>query len=174
MAAQTVRARGFCLVELTIGLCVASFIAATATMSLAAAGIAMRRHLVTSRDEDRAWLALAAIARDLESANEWRMCSEASDCPRKAMAREYRAPALLAGSIGWLVADELRRCVEDCQTYVDGVAALDVTADLPATDGLTDRQPFLQRHGTDVRAIEVTVTMRDGRRFSRVVLRGTA
>lgn len=168
------KARGFSLVELTVGLCVASFVAAAATMSLGAAGIAMKQHLVKSRIEDRAWLALAAIVRDLDATTTWRMCTEARDCPQKAMAREYAVPVLLAGDIGWLVADELRRCAGSCETLVDGVAALDIVADVPVSGGLIDRQPFLQRHGSDVRAIEVTVRMHDGRRFSRVVVRGGA
>jgi hypothetical protein len=69
------------------------------------------------------------------------------------------------------VADELRRCDSVCQTYVDGVASLEVVADIPGHAGLTDRRPFLQRHGDGVRALEITVTLRDGRRFSRVVSR---
>jgi hypothetical protein len=169
MAARPLSIGGFSLVELMVGVCVASTIAAMAAISLAAAGIAVGRHLITSRSEDRAWLALAAIVRDLEGATEWGMCTEARDCPQKKMSLEYNVPVLLAGQIGWLVADELRRCDKDCQAYVDGVASVEVTADIPAGDGLTHRQPFLQRHGSAVRALEVTLTMRDGRRFSRAV-----
>lgn len=169
MDARSVRILGFSLVELTVGLCVASTIAALAAMSMAAAGIAVGRHVVTSRSEDKAWLALAAIVRDLEGATTWHMCTEARDCPQKKMSLEYNVPVLLADQIGWLVADDLRRCDEDCQTFVDGVESLEVTADIPAGDGLTDRQPFLQWHGSAVRALEVTLSMRDGRRFSRAV-----
>lgn len=171
MACQIVRARGFSLVELSVGLCIASIVAVMATMSLAAAGIALQRHLIASRDEDRAWLALAAIVRDLQLADEWHMCTEARDCPKKAMAREYDMPALLAGNVAWLVADELRRCDNVCQTYVDGVASLEVIADIPAHEGLTDRRPLLQWHGDRARALEITVTLRDRRRFSQVVSR---
>jgi prepilin-type N-terminal cleavage/methylation domain-containing protein len=169
VANRTLRSRGFSLIELMAALGVASIVAVLATMSLAAASVAVRRHLVTSAFEDRAWLALAAIARDLESVNEWHMCTEARDCPKKKMAREYGMPVLVAGDIGWLVADELRRCDEGCQTYVDGVTALEVIADVAAGDGLTHRLPFLQLHEKGVRALEVSLTMRDGRRFSRVV-----
>ncbi|APG05295.1 hypothetical protein BJI69_16240 [Luteibacter rhizovicinus DSM 16549] len=165
------RGDGFSLVELMVGLAVASIVAAAATVSLVAAGSAARRHLVMSRDEDRARLALAAIVRDLEAAAAWHMCTEARDCPQKTMAREYNTPVLLAGSIGWLVADELRRCDTACQTYVQGVIHLEVVADLPDTDGLVERQPFQQRHGAGARAIEITLTMRDGRHYSRVVSR---
>lgn len=174
MAARTVKVRGFSLVELMVGLCVASLIATVATMSLAAAAVVMQRHLVASRDEDRAWLALTAMVRDLHAAGAWRMCTEARDCPEKAMAREYRMPVLLAGDVGWLVAGELRRCDSECQTFVDGVAALEVIADVPTADNLVDREPFQQRHGMHVRALELTLTMRNGRRFSRVVTRGKA
>lgn len=170
MGDRALRNEGFSLVELTVGLGVASIIATLATMSMAAAGITVGRHLLASRAEDKAWLALAAIARDLESAATWGMCTEARDCPHKSMSREYNVPVLLADPIGWLVAaDVLRRCDQTCQTYVDGVASLEVVADIPAGDGLTHRQPFLQRHGSDVRALEVTLEMRDGRRFSRAV-----
>lgn len=171
MARQTVRGDGFSLVELMVGLAVAAIVAAAATVSLVAAGSAARRHLVTSRDEDRARLALAAMVRDLEAATAWRMCTEARDCPQKTMAREYDMPVLLAGSIGWLVSDELKRCDTNCQTYVQGVDHLEIVADLPGPDGLVQRQPFQQRHEASARAIEITVTMRDGRRYSRVVSR---
>ena len=170
MDCRALRMQGFNLVELTVGLCVASIIATLAAMSMAAAGVAVGRHLSVSHSEDKAWLALAAIVRDLENAATWAMCTEARDCPHKEMARDYNVPVLLADRIGWLVAaDDLRRCDKDCQTYVDGVASLDVVADIPAGDGLTHRQPFLQWHGSDVRALEVTLEMRDGRRFSRAV-----
>lgn len=171
MGHRALRAQGFSLVELTVGLCVASIIAALTAMSLAAAGIAVGRHLMTGRSEDKAWFALAVIVRDLEAATTWGMCTEARDCPQKKMSLEYNVPVLLAGRIGWLVAGDLRRCDEDCQTYVDDVASLEVTADIPAGDGLTHRQPFLQWHGTAARALEVTLAMRDGRRFSRAVSR---
>jgi prepilin-type N-terminal cleavage/methylation domain-containing protein len=170
MGDRVLRIQGFSLVELTVGLCVASIIATLAAMSMAAAGVAVGRHLLASRSEDKAWLALAAIVRDLENAAAWAMCTEARDCPHKQMAREYNAPVLLADRIGWLAAaDDLRRCDRECLTFVDGVASLEVVADIPAGDGLTHRQPFLQRHGSDVRALEVTLEMRDGRRFSRAV-----
>jgi hypothetical protein len=172
MGRRALRIQGFSLVELTVGLCVASIIAALAAMSLAAAGIAVGRHLITSRSEDRAWLALAAIVRDLEAATQWGMCTEARDCPQKKISLEYNVPVLLADQIGWLVADELRRCARDCQAFVDGVESLEVTADIPVSGGLTHRQPFMQRHGSTVRALEVTLAMRDGRRFSRAVSHG--
>jgi hypothetical protein len=173
MATRALRTHGSSLIELTVGLCVASMVAAVATISLAATGIATKRHLVTSRDEDRAWLALAAIASDLEKVEEWHMCTEARDCPQKAMAREFRGPALIAGDVAWLVSDELRRCVERCDVYVDGVSSLRVIADVPAGAGRVDREPFQQRHDTGVHAVEVVLTMRDGRHFSRVVSRRT-
>jgi len=165
------KSRGGTLVELTVGLCVASLVALMATTSLAAAGIALQRHLVESRYEDAAWFALAAIVRDLEAAREWRMCTEARDCSKESAAGKYGMPMLLADNIGWLVADELRRCDESCSTYVEGVTSLEVLADIPAGGGLTSRQPFVQWHANAARALEVTVTMRDGRRFSRVVSR---
>jgi prepilin-type N-terminal cleavage/methylation domain-containing protein len=171
MAVRALRRRGFSLVELMVGLCVASIVAVLATTSLTAAGIALQRHLVASRTEDRAWSALAAIVRDLKRASVWQMCTEARDCPKKKIAREYAMPALVAGDVGWLVADELRRCDKDCQTYVDGVMSLEVVADIAVTDRLTARQPLLQRHAGRARALEITLTMRDGRRFSRVVSR---
>ncbi|HVI54876.1 MAG TPA: hypothetical protein VM621_07475 [Luteibacter sp.] len=173
MAADAVRPRGHTLVELAIGLCVASIVALMATTSLMTAGLVLRHHLTTRRTEDDAWLALAAIARDLEAAKTWGMCSEARDCPRKSLSHEYNVPALLAGEVGWLVADELRRCTRSCTTFVAGVASLEVMADLRGADGLTDRRPFLQWHGDRAHALEVIVTMRDRRRFSRVVSRPT-
>lgn len=171
MAVQGMRRRGGTLVELMVGLCVASLVALMATTSLAAAGIAVRRHLIGSRYEDSAWFALAAIARDLETGNEWRMCTEARDCSYNSAARKYGMPMLLAGNVGWLVSDELRRCDKACDTYVEGVVSIEVIADIPADGGLKSRLPFLQWHGNAATALEVTVTMRDRRRFSRVVSR---
>lgn len=174
MALRTLRSRGVSFVELMVGLCIASIVAVMATTSLAAAGVALQRHLGASRIEDRAWLALAAIVRDLEAASGWHMCTEARDCAKKKMARQYAMPALVAGDVSWLVADELRRCERDCQTYVDGVMSLEVVADVIASDGLTVRRPLLQWHGGSARALEITLTMRDHRRFSRVVSRGVS
>jgi len=171
MALQPLRRRGSTLVELTVGLCVASLVALMATTSLAAAGIAWHRHLVASRYEDRAWLALAAIVSDLEAGREWRMCTEARDCSQKDVARKYSMPMLLAGKVGWLMADELRRCDEACDTYVEGVASIDVIADIVTRDGLTSRRPLLQWHDDSAVVLEVILTMRDRRRFSRVVSR---
>jgi len=51
------------------------------------------------------------------------------------------------------------------------VASIEVIADIPTDDGLKSRMPFLQWHGNAATALEVTVTMRDRRRFSRVVSR---
>jgi hypothetical protein len=174
VAVRLLKHQGSSLVELTVGLCVASVVAAMAMTSLAAAGFAARRHLVNSRDEDRAWLALAAIARDLQAAAEWHVCTEARDCPQKAMSGEYRVSALVAGDIAWLVSGQLRRCARRCDPYVNGVSSLSVFADIPAGEGLVDRQPFQQKHGSDVSAVEIVVTMGDGRHFSRVVSRPKA
>src|ERR1700754_2245070 len=171
VALQGMRRRGSTLVELTVGLCVASLVALMAATSLGAAGIAWHRHLASSRYEDRAWLALAAIVSDLETGSEWRMCTEARDCSQKSAARKYSMPMLLAGKVGWLVADELRRCDKACETYVEGVAAIEVIADMVTSDGLTTRRPFLQWHDDSAVGLEVILTMRDHRRFSRVVSR---
>lgn len=171
MALQGMRRRGGTLVEMTVGLCVASLVALMATTSLGAAGIAWQRHLVSRRYEDRAWLALAGIVRDLEAGREWRMCTEARDCPQKNVARTYSMPMLVAGNVGWLVADELHRCDKVCDTYVEGVASIEVLADIVTSDGLTFRRPFLQWHDDSAVVLEVILTMRDSRRFSRVISR---
>lgn len=171
MALRIVKPRGFCLIELVVASCVACIVAAMATVSLAAAGVTVHRHLVTSRTEDRAWLALAAIVRDLEAARSWQRCTEARDCPAKDIARAYDEPVLVAGRIGWLVTRNLYRCDAVCEVFIEDVEALDIIADLPAGDGLIIRQPFQQRHGDAATALQVTLRMRDGRRFSRVVSR---
>jgi hypothetical protein len=173
MALPGVNARGFSLVELMVGWCVASIVAVMATTSLAAGAVAWQRHRVASRTEDQAWLALAAIARDLDRASQWRMCTEARDCPTMKISHRYDMPALVASGVGWLLADALRRCEDDCHAFVDGVASLEVIADMP-TEGLTHRQPFLQRHEGHAQALEITLRMHDGRHFSRVVSRPAA
>lgn len=169
--------RGFTLVELTIGMAIGAAIASMALTSLAAGGMLFRRLSLSARYEDSAWFALGAIARDFEASGTWRTCSEARDCPRSDIAARYRAPVFIAGNVGWLLQDGLRRCDTGCETVASHIVAFEVTADLPharsigAGTDLTDRRSFLQWHGSDVRALEFTVRVQDGRRFTRVVSR---
>jgi len=162
--------RGFTLVESMVSLCVGSLVAAMALTSLSAGGLLVRHLALASRDEDRAWLALAAIAADFEANASWRTCAEARDCPHKHVARTYRVPVFLAGGIGWLAQDGLRRCDVDCQVVEASVRRLDVVADMGA-GGLVYRQPFIPWHGRRSRALAFTVTLADGRRFTRIVAR---
>jgi prepilin-type N-terminal cleavage/methylation domain-containing protein len=169
--------RGFTLVELTVGMAIGGFIAAMALTSLAAGGALFRRLAMSARCEDHAWFALSAMARDFEASGSWHSCTEARDCPGADISARYRVPVFIAGNVGWLLQDGLRRCGTGCDTVASDIVALEVLADISylATNGgptdLTRRRPFLQRHGSDVRSLEFTVTVADGRRFTRVVSR---
>lgn len=162
---------GFTLIEVLVGTCVAVIVAAITLTALTAAGLLARRVVAASQCEDRAWFALAAIARDFEAAGPWLTCTEARDCPSLQLPSHYRAPVFMAGDIAWLLQDGLRRCDGRCTTIIAAVDSLEVVADVPGAGGLVRRERFLQRHGATARALEFTLTMKDRRRFTRVVSR---
>ena len=72
--------RGMSLIELLVAMAVASLVAAMAATALSIAGVAAARHSVARRQDDAAWLALAAMARDLTAAEVWTGCTGHSDC----------------------------------------------------------------------------------------------
>lgn len=165
-------ARGMTLIELLVGLAVASLVAIVATTGLSATGMAMQKHGNASRTSDAAWMALDAIVADLRRADSWQMCTEARDCrQRPGKRKRYNVPMLVVGDVEWLVQGGLRRCAESCDEFIEGVIRMDVVADIPTKGGLNARGPLYERHGTTPATIEVILTMADRRRFSRVVRR---
>ncbi|WP_291780614.1 hypothetical protein [Luteibacter sp.] len=103
------------LVELLVGLAVASLVAIIVMTGLSAMGATHRRGLAARRSDDEAWLALAAIAADKE-------CRDTTTCHKR-----------------WRVDDGLAYCREHCQPYTNGVASLDVLTDGGSPETLTIR-----------------------------------
>jgi prepilin-type N-terminal cleavage/methylation domain-containing protein len=166
--------RGMTLIELLVGLAVASLVAVVVTTGLGAMGMAMQKHARMLATRDAAWMALDAMVADLRRAATWRVCSEARECDAREERRSaYRVPMLLAGDVDWLVQDGLRRCMKQCDVFIEGVVAMVVSAEVERRDGTLQRTRFHQHHGTSPRTIEVALTMSDGRIFSRVVHRAT-
>lgn len=161
--------QGSSLVELLVSLAVAGMVAAVVATGAGAAGMAARRHLDRVQHEDAARMALAVLADDLAASSQWRACTEARDCNLTARHRPYRSYLLHTDTADWLVGDGLRRCVTRCDSLVDGILRLEVTADLPADAGKVRRVPLLQWHEDSARLLEVAVVLADGRRLSRVV-----
>lgn len=161
---------GATLVELLVGLAVAGIVVVVTTTALGAAGVAARRHAQAVSGEDAAWDALAVMVDDLRASSVWQACTEARDCAViKRADTTYRSYVLHTARADWLLADTLRRCTGKCDQFVQGVRSFDVLADIEDAAGVVSRVPFFERHGDTARAVEVSITLDDGRRFSRVV-----
>lgn len=161
--------RGMSLTELMVGLAVASLVAAIALTALSMAGIAAARQRAAAGAADLAWLALAAIARDLRESQHWEGCIDSTACTERA---SYRATSVLRlGHAMWFVEDGLRRCPtgKPCEKYLDGVIAIGFIADVPDGKGRIRREPFSKEHGTGIRSIEVVLSMKGGRRYARAI-----
>ena len=168
---------GATLIECLVGLGVAAIVATVAMVSLSMAGIASMRHATRMRSGDAAWLALAAIARDLADASRWEGCDGTIACTA---ATSHRGPAALVVTIGgtqvsWFSEDSsLVRCDATCETYLTGVARASFLADVPRRDGNVRRTWLAAAHENRALAIEVRLTMTNGRSFARVVGRRRA
>lgn len=161
--------RGMSLPELLVGLAVASMVAAIALTALSLAGLAAARQRAAAGTADSAWLALAAIARDLRESTHWEGCIESTACTGRA---SHRATSVLRlGHAMWFVEDGLKRCPKGkpCETYLDGVIAAEFIADVHDDEGGVRRKPFSEEHGTGIRSIEVILSMKGGRRYARAI-----
>jgi len=168
---------GATLIELLTGLAVAAIVAAIALVSLSMAGIAAARHAARIRSDDGAWMALAAIARDVDTARAWKGCDESIACTA---ATSHRGPAALVILIGkqevsWFSENgALVRCDAVCDRYLTGVARASFLADIPKA-GVGMRRTWLaEAHTSAATTIEVRLAMTSGRSFSRVVGRSHA
>jgi hypothetical protein len=161
---------GATLVELLVGLAVAGVVVVVTSTALGAAGAAARRHAQAVSGEDAAWEALAVMVDDLRGSLVWKACTEARDCDSTSRADTiYRSYVLHTERADWLLADTLRRCTDRCDEFMQGVRSFEVLADIADPTGTVRRVPFYQRYGDIARAVELTITLHDGRRFSRVV-----
>ncbi|URL59921.1 type II secretion system protein [Luteibacter flocculans] len=176
--------RGMSLIELLVGLAVASLIAAGAATALSIAGMAAARHSVARRQNDAAWLALAAIARDLRVAEVWTGCQGNSDCAARpahpaasalVVSREGFANGESAWRVEWMADGDLWRCEkEQCDKYLPGVATAWFYADVLDIDCTMHRKTLTDRIRGDPLAIEIVLWMRDRRRYMRTVARPAA
>jgi prepilin-type N-terminal cleavage/methylation domain-containing protein len=162
------RCKGMSLIELLVGLAVASMVAAIALTSLSMAGIASARQLSAARTHDSAWFALTAIARDLQRSQEWNGCIDSTTCTERASRRA--TSVLRLEHAMWFVEGALNRCPTDkpCEKYLDDVVAAEFIVDVPDRKGGLRHESLAKKHGARVRAIEVVLSTSDGRRYSRV------
>ena len=146
--------RGMSLIELIVGLGVASMVAAIALTALSMAGAAVARKLAAVRADDSAWLALAAVARDLRGSEKWDGCEGSPTCTQRPSHRAHAA--LLLNHATWFAEDGLKRCPKDrrCDTYLEGITAIEFVARFPVADG---------------RTLEVVLWTRDGGRYARTM-----
>ena len=169
------------LIELLVAMAVASLVAAMAATALSIAGVAAARHSVARRQDDAAWLALAAMARDLTAAEVWTGCTGHSDCAARpahpaASALVVSSAASAVGAqpwrVEWLADGDLWRCeTKQCDRYLAGVGTAWFQADV-LDNGCTMRRRMLSERMTgDPVAIEITLRTRDGRRYARTVSR---
>lgn len=168
---------GSTLIELLTGLAVAAIVATIALVSLAMAGVATARHAARIRSDDGAWMALAAIARDLDAASVWKGCNESIVCTA---ATSHRGPAALVVTIdkkdvSWFSeSGALVRCDPTCDSYLTGVARASFLADVPGPGTGMRRTWLAEAHDDRATTIEVRITMTSGRSFARVVGRPRA
>lgn len=168
---------GATLIELLTGLAVAAIVAAIALVSLTMAGMATARHAARIRSDDGAWMALAAIARDLDAASAWKGCIESIVCTAATSHRGAAALVVLIGKqhVAWFSENgALVRCDPTCDRYLIGVARASFLADVPQPGTGTRRTWLAEAHEGRATAIEVRLTMTSGRSFSRVVGRSRA
>lgn len=97
--------RGMTLVELLVGMVVASLVATVVVTGLSSLGRGHARGVAARRDEDTAWLVLAAVARD-------------ADCVDVASCRTH-----------WLLDGALKHRDAQAQPYADGIASIDFVRD---------------------------------------------
>lgn len=163
------RPGGFSLVELIVGLAVASMVAAIALVSLSMAGVAAARQLAAVREDDAAWLALAAIARDLHASAEWSGCVGTPGCTRRSA--HPSASVLHLEHATWFAGNGLKRCPRegDCGLYLEGIGQAEFFAYVPRPAGGVGRESLTEKNGGDARAVEVVLWTMDGRRYARTV-----
>ncbi|NID14304.1 pilus assembly FimT family protein [Luteibacter yeojuensis] len=168
-------AKGATLIELVVGLAVASMIATIALAFLSLAGIAASRQLVAAREEDAAWLALAAIARDLRLSATWSGCIGKPTCTVKSA--HGAASVLWLGHAIWFAEDGLKRCpranktIGQCEGYLRGIAQVEFFGYVPTPGGGVRRESLTERNGMAARAIDVVLWTSDGRRYARTTAR---
>ncbi|MGE7137036.1 PulJ/GspJ family protein [Luteibacter sp. NPDC031894] len=156
--------RGMSLIECLVGLAIAGMVAAIAMAALSMSGIVTERQLADGRERDAAWLALAAISRDLVAAPTWNGCLGTDSC--KGHTTHRPSTALVAGSVRWSADGDLWRCDggHPCDKYLEGIASAMFLADIPsAIDGDVTRTWLSERHGDGADAVEVSLWMKDGR-----------
>lgn len=145
MVRSVASARGMTLIELTMGLLVASLVACVVLLSLSIDGRVHAARMRGHRGEEMAWLALAAVANDLETRDAW-SAGTSSDYVT-----------------GWVADGTLYRCPAQCHPFAEGVRSMRIVVDAPTDAG---------RHRQGGAAIaELHLTLVDGRRFSRVLVR---
>lgn len=167
-------ARGFTLIELLIGSAVAGILGAMALALLGRTGLVAARSHAEVRVDDDAWLALAAISRDLRVASHWRGCLDSDACAIGAPRRV--GASIVADKVQWFADDSLWRCERDeerlggpwaCARFLESVVSVRFIADLRRRNGRTIRRDFAESDGDGAKAIEVVVWTRKSRPFSR-------
>ena len=158
--------RGMTLIELLAGLAVASLVAAIALASLSMAGNAIARKLAMVRADDSAWLALAAIARDLRQSPVWTGCVRTDSCGKNS---HIVSNALIAGEVRWFADNGLWRCERDndCDRYLDGVVAVSFIADVTTRDEREVQREYFS--GDEAKVVEVVLSTKAGHRYERTV-----
>ncbi len=174
LVVPTVNARGFTLIEWLIGTAVAGIVGAIALAVLCRTGLVAARAQSDVRIDADAWLALAAISRDLRAASQWRGCLDSDACAIGAPRRV--GSAIVADKVQWFADDGLWRCERDekrlgnpwaCDRFLDSVASVQFVADLRGRYGWTIRRDYAEGDGDRAKAIEVVVWTRKSRPYSR-------
>ncbi|QWT21825.1 hypothetical protein KPL74_07410 [Bacillus sp. NP157] len=149
------------LVELLVGLALASIVAAIVMTGSVAVATHVRMGLAQARTAERLADAFAAIEADVRGRRDAWRCLFAWRCH----------PRLLPAGVEpvrWTVDNGLRRCRLQCEVVLDGIVGLDVLADVADADGVRRRRVD-EGVPSDARLIEVRLRTRTGRLHSRVI-----
>ncbi|WP_170207548.1 prepilin-type N-terminal cleavage/methylation domain-containing protein [Luteibacter pinisoli] len=158
--------RGMTLVELVVGLAVASTVAAVVLVGSAAVATQVRRGFASSGATESADAALAAMLADVRRDGEWSTCLPARGCPVY-VGGAYGMALVVGRQRAWTIQDGLRLCAgRHCERVFEGATALQVLVDTDVDGGIRHDEA---RRGDASRArlVELRLSLRDGTSRSR-------
>jgi hypothetical protein len=154
------------LVELMVGLAIASIVAAVVMAGAAATATQVRRELAAARLAEGPRDVLAAMLADVRRDPAWSACLTTVRCPAY-VGRSYGV-ALVANTHAWAIHDGgLRVCSkEHCELALGGVTALQVWVDAEE-GGFVRRDEISHAPEGRLRRVEIRIWLTDGSRRSR-------
>jgi prepilin-type N-terminal cleavage/methylation domain-containing protein len=160
------KARGMTLVELIVGLAVASTVAAVVLVGSAAIATQVRRGFASSEAAATADAVLAAMLADVRRDRGWSTCLPARGCPVY-VGGAYGMALVVGQQRAWTIQDGLRLCAgKHCERVFEDATALQVLVDIEVDDGIR-RDEARRGDASRARLVELRLSLRDGTSRSR-------